>query len=807
MSNNFCISYGRLDKYWGSDVDVIIPDGVTCIGDHAFSFCINVESICIPDSVKWIAEYAFQSCHNLESINIPDSVEYIGVGAFCDCYRLSNINIPDSVKFIGNNAFLHCHRLTLLSFPKSDCKVSIGLFGKCLPQAVIPCIKDLYMCFSDGILKRYVLEQTVWSKLDEELQMEIFINRHSKAFRETYSKIIENPHKLGEMILGRISEDASVDDCECAVSFLHTFYDALAKDEIMVQLYNALKPLKNARKLLKSIEKNPELCAILNIAIAKPIEQNLVLCKNEQILLDVLKSENKTTDFVSDMVKEYYGLSYSRLPKVCFADGEKAPDFALAYLLTVHEESYVSSGEKERRIRPAYEKPGICENAQKVVTLLDPKDLQRAIMHLAEWNLTVSRRSKRMYLAFPICRYADDDTMNELIRCSSKWCSSVLYTFYNACIYNECRSVIIFADKIGYLSYYARIRGTDEQTIRDTVMADFGFDEEGKKQYNLGGTTIIVTFEKDCSFSLFDTKNNKTVKSMPKRGNDEALVAAAAKDFSELKKNVKKVIKNRFAQLFSAFLDETEQKAENWKKAYIGNPVLRAVANTVVWKQDKNTFILKDDKAICADGTPYTIGDSPILVAHPMEMNQEELSAWKAYFLNNSLKQAFEQIWEPVISPNEVQKDRYAGISIPFYYFMNKDKHGISIEYGEEPEFPMEPSIYFEDCDLDWHWANEWHDVTPSEVIEIKKFVFSKYTRQVNHIVAYLDKAVISGLIEKDDVSVANYLHNLTLAQVMKFIDLATQKNSSNVSAILLDYKNKNFPGIDPMSEFTLADL
>jgi hypothetical protein len=269
------------------------------------------------------------------------------------------------------------------------------------------------MCFSDGILKRYVLEQTVWSKLDEELQMEIFINRHSKAFRETYSKIIENPHKLREIILGSISEDASVDDCECVVSFLHTFYEALAKDEIIVQLYNALKPLKNARKLLKSIEKNPEFCAILNIATVKPIEQNLVLSKNEQILLDVLKSENKTTDFVSDMVKEYYGLSYSGLPKVCFADGEQAPDFALAYLLTVHEESYVRSGEKERSIRPAYEKPGICENAQKVVTLLDSKSLQSAIMVLAERNLTVSRRSKRMYLAYPIGKQASTLSADE----------------------------------------------------------------------------------------------------------------------------------------------------------------------------------------------------------------------------------------------------------------------------------------------------------------------------------------------------------------------------------------------------------
>ena len=48
------------------------------------------------------------------------------------------------------------------------------------------------------------------------------------------------------------------------------------------------------------------------------------------------------------------------------------------------------------------------------------------------------------------------------------------------------------------------------------------------------------------------------------------------------------------------------------------------------------------------------------------------------------------------------------------------------------------------------------------------------------------------------------YLHNFTLAQVTEFIRLATENNAVNVTAALLEYKNKHFSTVDPMAEFTL---
>ncbi len=60
------------------------------------------------------------------------------------------------------------------------------------------------------------------------------------------------------------------------------------------------------------------------------------------------------------------------------------------------------------------------------------------------------------------------------------------------------------------------------------------------------------------------------------------------------------------------------------------------------------------------------------------------------------------------------------------------------------------------------------------------------------------------GRVIKDDVSVAEQLPRFTLAQITEFIKAAGENSCNNVMAVLLDYKEKNFGGYDPMDEFTL---
>lgn len=74
-----------LIAYRSKDTNYIIPNGVTHIGDEAFSGCESLISINIPNSVTNIGNCAFYGCGFLKSINIPDSVTNIGDRAFGVC--------------------------------------------------------------------------------------------------------------------------------------------------------------------------------------------------------------------------------------------------------------------------------------------------------------------------------------------------------------------------------------------------------------------------------------------------------------------------------------------------------------------------------------------------------------------------------------------------------------------------------------------------------------------------------------------------------------------------------------------------
>ena len=104
--------------------NLVVSDGVTSIGNYAFSGCSSLTSITIPDSVTSIGDSAFYVCSGLTSITLPDSVTSIGYGAFEGCIRLTSISIPDSVTSIEKETFHSCSGLTSIMIP--DSVTSIG---------------------------------------------------------------------------------------------------------------------------------------------------------------------------------------------------------------------------------------------------------------------------------------------------------------------------------------------------------------------------------------------------------------------------------------------------------------------------------------------------------------------------------------------------------------------------------------------------------------------------------------------------------------------------------------------------------
>ncbi len=71
---------------------IIIGDGVTTIGNRAFSYCSHLTSVTIPNSVTTIGNSAFYKCTNLQKVNIGNSVKTIGEFAFNKCTNITQIS-------------------------------------------------------------------------------------------------------------------------------------------------------------------------------------------------------------------------------------------------------------------------------------------------------------------------------------------------------------------------------------------------------------------------------------------------------------------------------------------------------------------------------------------------------------------------------------------------------------------------------------------------------------------------------------------------------------------------------------------
>jgi uncharacterized protein (UPF0248 family) len=166
----------------GSEITaLVIPDGVTTIGNYAFFRCTSLTSLTIPNSVTSIGSSAFYSCSGLTFVVIPESVTSIGEDAFYYCVKLSaayisdltnwckiwfandhsnplnnalslfvngskitDLIIPDGVDSIRSYAFYGCRGFNSVTIPNSVTSIGRSAFYGCkkvssitIPESVI----------------------------------------------------------------------------------------------------------------------------------------------------------------------------------------------------------------------------------------------------------------------------------------------------------------------------------------------------------------------------------------------------------------------------------------------------------------------------------------------------------------------------------------------------------------------------------------------------------------------------------------------------------------------------------------------
>ena len=117
---------------WCFDLSgVVIPNSVTSIGEHAFTGCEALPDLTIPASVTFIGEYAFSWCQNLTNVTIAADIDELPWGVLSHCTSLKNLVIPEGITAIGPFAFDCCTALKSVTIPASVTYIDLGVFEGC----------------------------------------------------------------------------------------------------------------------------------------------------------------------------------------------------------------------------------------------------------------------------------------------------------------------------------------------------------------------------------------------------------------------------------------------------------------------------------------------------------------------------------------------------------------------------------------------------------------------------------------------------------------------------------------------------
>lgn len=150
-------------------VSISLPSTVTSIGQQAFAYNLDLQSLKLPAALRYIGDNVFAGSTALKSITmpasdqsrfyakdsclidrrtqtlrygcktsvIPEGVKAIGDGAFREQSTITQITIPDSVASIGDMAFYGCQSLETVTLGRSVESIGDDAFGGCTQLATV----------------------------------------------------------------------------------------------------------------------------------------------------------------------------------------------------------------------------------------------------------------------------------------------------------------------------------------------------------------------------------------------------------------------------------------------------------------------------------------------------------------------------------------------------------------------------------------------------------------------------------------------------------------------------------------------
>lgn len=188
--------------------ELLIPDGVTSIGTHAFKECDGFGgTLSLPDSVKTVGEWAFYLCKGFTGLKLSASLTKIEERSFAHMYGLkTEVVIPEGVTEIGESAF-QCSHMPSVRFPSTLKKIGKEAFYFSL---------NCKIAFPDGL---EVIEDEAFALCNVKSAVILPASIKSigkKAFDSDWSYGKHNDIPLGAYFLGAAPQLVGTGNANCS---------------------------------------------------------------------------------------------------------------------------------------------------------------------------------------------------------------------------------------------------------------------------------------------------------------------------------------------------------------------------------------------------------------------------------------------------------------------------------------------------------------------------------------------------------------------------------------------------------------
>lgn len=184
-------------------------------------------------------------------------------------------------------------------------------------------------------------------------------------------------------------------------------------------------------------------------------------------------------------------------------------------------------------------------------------------------------------------------------------------------------------------------RGITRDDLSDAVVPRWGMSAEGKAWLDYGRRRFRVTLEVDAAGG-FDVTLTETrwrvlpAPPRPTRADDPARAAEALARWRELRHELPRVVEAEGRRLEAAMGAARAWSATRWTDYVLGHPVLRALAERLVWAvrapgRRRPTLVRAAQGALLTErGTALRLrDDATVSIAHPVELDVAERSHWR----------------------------------------------------------------------------------------------------------------------------------------------------------------------------------